>query len=89
VSDGSLTQDEINALLSGAGEEYKTGIDRRHEKENSQRRKKLIKNAMNAKMVVKAVRDLRGGVFTLSDEDAENLILHYGRNWNSAPMQDM
>jgi hypothetical protein len=75
MSDGTLTQDEIDELLST--------MDERHEQERELHKRALERNALTAWGVMQAIRDARmGGYrinFTLSDEEAESLIVRYAK----------
>ena len=73
MSDAALTQDEIDELLSTT--EY--------EQERDLCKGVLERNALTAWGIMRAIRDARMGEyridFTLSDEEAENLIVLYAK----------
>jgi hypothetical protein len=75
MSDGALTQDEIDELLST--------MDERYEQERDLRKRALERNALTAWGVMRAIRDAGMGEcrinFTLSDEEAVNLIVRYAK----------
>jgi hypothetical protein len=78
MSDGALTQDEIDALLSS--------MDERHEKERRARKSSLKRNALTVWGLLRAIRDNWMGEyrvnFTLTDEEAEELIVRYAKKYH-------
>jgi hypothetical protein len=83
MSDGTFTQDEIDRLISG--------IDEKYEKERELRRKELKRNALTVREIVGAIRDARMGEyrinFTLSDKEAEELIIRYAKMCTTADIK--
>jgi hypothetical protein len=75
MSDGALTQKEIDELLSG--------MDERYEQKKILRKQVLKKDALTAGGIIRAIRDARMGEyrinFTLSDEEVEKLIIRYAK----------
>jgi hypothetical protein len=75
MSDGALTQKEIDELLSGMDEEYAQG--------RILRKQALERSTLTPWGVMRAIRDARMGEyrinFTLSDEEAEKLIIRYAK----------
>jgi hypothetical protein len=75
MSDGCLTLKEIDKLLSA--------MDKGYKKERKLHKKELERNASTAYGVVRAIRDSDLGEyrthFTLTDEEAENLIIQYAK----------
>jgi hypothetical protein len=75
MSDGALTQKEIDELLSGTDEKYVQG--------RILRKQALERSALTPWGVMRAIRDARMGEyrinFTLSDEEAEKLIIRYAK----------
>jgi hypothetical protein len=75
MSDGALTQEEIDRLLSN--------LDKEYEQREKSTKKALKRSAQTSRGLVRAIRDNYMGEysvnFTLTNEEAERLIIRYAK----------